>query len=46
MANIHTTNVMAFGMSIAFAAMMLVVMWRVRAAHAGNKRLDAASRVK
>ncbi|MCC6490252.1 MAG: MFS transporter, partial [Candidatus Hydrogenedentes bacterium] len=41
MANIHTTNVMAFWMSVAFAAMMLVVMWRVRAAHAGNKRLDA-----
>lgn len=37
MANIHTTNVMALYMSIAFAAMMVVVMWRVRRAHAHNQ---------
>ncbi|MCL4693655.1 MAG: MFS transporter [Candidatus Hydrogenedentes bacterium] len=42
MANIHTTNLMAFWMSVAFAVMMLVVMWRVKAAHAGNKLLDDA----
>jgi len=45
MANIHMTNLMAFWMSVAFAVMMLVVMWRVRAAHAGNKRSDAANGV-
>ncbi len=40
MANIHATNVMAFVMSIAFALMMLVTMWRVRAAHQQNRQAD------
>lgn len=46
MANIHTTNLMAFWMSVAFATMMLVIMWRVKAAHAGNRRLDEANGIR
>ncbi|MBX7257697.1 MAG: hypothetical protein K1Y02_15155, partial [Candidatus Hydrogenedentes bacterium] len=36
MANIHMTNVMAFWMSVTFAVMMLITMWRVRKAHEKN----------
>jgi sugar phosphate permease len=39
---IHYTNLLALGMSVVFAIMMLVTMWRVRAAHAGNRAADAA----
>ena len=39
---IHYTNLLALGMSVIFALMMLVTMWRVRAAHAGNRASDAA----
>jgi len=40
---IHYTNLLALGMSITFALMMIVTMWRVRAAHAGNRAKDAAA---
>lgn len=36
MHNIEVTNIMAFWMSVAFAAMMLLTMWRVRKAHENN----------
>ncbi|GMU93406.1 MAG: hypothetical protein AMXMBFR4_24640 [Candidatus Hydrogenedentota bacterium] len=41
--SIHYTNVLALWMSIIFSVMMLVTMWRVRAAHAGNRRRDEAA---
>lgn len=39
---IHYTNILALCMSVVFALMMLVTMWRVRAAHAGNRAADVA----
>lgn len=40
--SIHYTNLLALGMSIIFAVMMLITMWRVHTAHAKNRMADAA----
>jgi sugar phosphate permease len=39
----RNTNLLALGMSITFAVLMIAMMWRLRVTHAGHRERDAAT---